>query len=278
MKEKFQSRVVVYLQDQSALNEIASCYGKLTAVNISSFHFGYTKGPGLIVPYIHLNDNVPQDPMFDNLWTTMATAQQNGILKIAMLGGAGGAYGVLFGQNNYEVFYPILRDTLRNYAFDGIDLDIEEPVTSANLSKLITDLRKDFPTNFYITAAPVCLALQTNNDPFSGLNWSDFLSQIDWFNVQFYSGYGSLGSQDDYVSIIQNGYPSAKILGGMLTNTDDGSGYVNIATVCSTLSGLKTLYNGEMGGAMGWEFFNANNASEQADPPGWAEAVKNAVS
>ncbi|WP_190277310.1 glycosyl hydrolase family 18 protein [Taibaiella lutea] len=272
------NRVVVYLQSQENLNLLPQCYANLTAINLSSFHFGWSKTKPTL-PYIHLNDNMPGDPMFDSLWADMKAAQQNGVLLIAMLGGAGGAYTTLFSQGNYEVFYPMFVNMLKKYNFQGVDLDVEEQVSQADIEKLIADLRKDFPTDFYITSAPVCSALQSgNNDPFSGINWYSIKDSIDWFNVQFYSGFGSLSTPDDYNSIIDNGFSASQILGGALTNPADGGGYVAIATVAQTLQTLNTKYSGQIGGAMGWEYFNANNASEQEDPVGWATAMKNAVS
>lgn len=272
------NRVVVYLQSEQNLNLLPQCYANITAINVSSFHVGYTQAPGPIIPYIHLNDNVPEDPMFDSLWVAMKQAQQNGVRMIAMLGGAGGAYASLFGQNNYNVFYPMLVNMLKKYQFDGIDLDVEEQVSQTNIEMLISDLRRDFPANFYITSAPVCSALQTGIDPLSGINWFPLKGQIDWFNVQFYSGFGSLEDVTDYNSIISQGYAPSQILGGALTNPNNGGGYVNIANVVSTLTDLNAQYGGQIGGAMGWEYYNANDPSENAIPPGWAQAMKNAVS
>jgi len=280
MNTPLSNRVVVYLQSQKNLDLLPKCYTNLTAINLSSFHFGFTKpriGPP--APYIHLNDNDPDDPMFDSLWKDMEAAQAKGVLLIAMLGGAGGAYSTLFGQNNYDIFYPMFVAMLKKYKFQGVDLDVEETVSQADIEKLIADLRKDFPTDFYITSAPVCIALQSgNDDPFSGINWYSIKDSIDWFNVQFYSGFGSLETPDDYTSIIDNGFSPAQILGGALTNPGNGGGYVAIATIVKTLRTLNNTYSGQIGGAMGWEYYNANNASGQEDPVGWASAMKSAVS
>lgn len=265
---------MLYLQTQQNLSDLPQCYTNLTVINISSFHFGYDKNNPKI-PYIHLNDNVPTDPMFDTFWKDMANVRKNGVLVMAMLGGAGGAYTELFA--NYNVFYPILVATLKAYQFDGIDLDVEEEVSQEDIEQLISDLRTDFPNNFYISSAPVCSALQTGHDPFSGIDWSAFKSEIDWFNVQFYSGFGTLGTVDDYNSIIDKGYRPDQIVGGSLTNPSDGSGYVQISTVAATLKSLNTQYGG-IGGAMGWEYYNANDVSEKVDPVGWCSTMKTAVS
>ncbi|MBN8641363.1 MAG: hypothetical protein J0L86_06060 [Flavobacteriales bacterium] len=271
------NRVVVYLQTLQNLNVLPQCYGSLTAINLSSFHFGYDSIGGKDIPYIHLNDNTPNDPMYNSLWPVLQKAQQNGTLLIAMLGGAGGAYSTLF--NDYNTFYPLFKSMLQNYHFDGVDLDVEEPVAQSDIQRFIIDLRNDFPSNFYITSAPVCSALQSgNNDPLSGIDWSTLKGSIDWFNVQFYSGFGTLANDYDYNSIISNGYSPQQIVGGSLTNPSDGSGYVAIATVAQTLSSLNKQYSGQIGGAMGWEFYNANDTTENINPAGWVSTMKQAVS
>lgn len=271
------NRVVVYLQTLQNLNVLPQCYGSLTAINLSSFHFGYDNIGGKNIPYIHLNDNTPNDPMYNSLWPVLQKAQQNGTLLIAMLGGAGGAYSTLF--NDYNTFYPLFKNMLQNYHFDGVDLDVEEQVAQSDIQRFIIDLRNDFPSNFYITSAPVCSALQSGNyDPLSGIDWSTLKGSIDWFNVQFYSGFGTLANDNDYNSIISNGYSPQQIVGGSLTNPSDGSGYVAIATVAQTLSSLNKQYNGQIGGAMGWEFYNANDTTENINPAGWVSTMEKAVS
>ena len=266
------NRVVVYLQSQENLNVLPSCFDTLTAINVSSFHFGFNQDSSA---YIHLNDHDPNDSVFDSLWSYMKQAQQKNVKVIAMLGGAGGAYTKLF--EKYETFYPLFVKMLKNYQFDGVDLDVEEAVTIESIKKLINDLRRDFPTNFLITSAPVCSSLQNGIDHFAGINWADVKNEIDWFNVQFYSGFGSLSSVNDYNKIINAGYDSNQILSGLLTNPKDGVGYVDINIVCKTLETLRATYGSEFGGAMGWEFYNANNIQERVDPEGWVNSMKLAV-
>ena len=60
-------------------------------------HFGYIKNK----PYIHLNNNDPNDPTFDILWSDIKIANSLGIKIILMVGGAGGAYTSLF--SNYNI-------------------------------------------------------------------------------------------------------------------------------------------------------------------------------
>ena len=60
------------------------------------------------------------------MWTEIEECQKNGIKIILMLGGAGGAFNDLF--EKYDIYFPMLMDTILVYKLDGIDLDIEESV------------------------------------------------------------------------------------------------------------------------------------------------------
>lgn len=262
------NRVVLYLQDETNLAALPGSIPPLTHLNLSSFHFGYDSNNQ---PYIHLN-NI--DPGQSTVWPAMQQAQKAGCKVLAMLGGAGGAYGQLF--SNYSAFYGLLKQTLQTYNLDGVDLDIEESVTLTDVQKLIKDLRKDFP-NGSISAAPVAMALWTGSDPLSGLDWSKLESDIDWFNVQFYSGYGSLSSPADYMKIVNAGYPVGKVLAGHLTNPGNGSGYVAISTVVSTITSLIGVYGNTLGGAMGWEQYNAMDSGGKVDPAKWCKDMYKAL-
>ena len=82
----------------------------VTDVMVAAFHLGYDSNNE---PYIHLNDNVPSDPMFTQMWQEVATLQSYGVTVRMMLGGAAqGSYADLF--NNWSTFYPILMQTLSN--------------------------------------------------------------------------------------------------------------------------------------------------------------------
>src|SRR4029077_7261638 len=116
-------------------------------VMVAAFHLGYNSDN---TPYIHLNDNVPGDPMFDVMWGEVATLQSKGVTVRMMLGGAAqGSYQLLFSQ--WDTFYPILKSTLQQYSLDGIDLDVEENVSLTNIKKVIDQLNRDFGSNFIIT-------------------------------------------------------------------------------------------------------------------------------
>jgi hypothetical protein len=195
-----------------------------------------------------------------------------------MLGGAAqGSYALLFAQRS--VYYPILRDTLARYHLNGIDLDVEEPVTLANIEWLIAQLRHDFGAAFLITLSPVATDLNGGGG-LSGFSYPQLYASsvgpdIAWFNTQFYSGFGSLASPSDYESIIAYGFPPDKVVAGMLDSPNDGSGYVPVATVAQTVHTLAQLYP-TFGGVAGWEYFDALPGGISA-PIDWASLMSNAM-
>lgn len=246
-----------------------------TDVIIAAFHLGYDSNNQ---PYIHLNDNPPGDPMFDVMWPQVRHLRELGITTRMMLGGAAqGSYADLF--SNWSTFYPILKQTLRRYHLNGIDLDVEENVSLADIEKLIKRLNADFGSSFDITLAPVATAL-TNGPNLSGFNYPTLYASkvgpdIAWFDTQFYSGFGSLGSVSSYENVINFGYPPGIIVAGMIANPQDGGGFVPIQTVANTVSQLVATYP-TFGGVFAWEYFNALPGGP-AKPAQWSQVMGQAM-
>lgn len=246
----------------------------VTDLIVAAFHLGYDNNNQ---PYIHLNDNIPQDPMFDTMWKQVKTLQGKGVTVRMMLGGAAqGSYADLF--SNWSVFYPILRKTIREYNLNGIDLDVEENVSLEDIEKLINYLGNDFGSKFVITLAPVATALDGGPN-LSGFSYDDLYkshagAKIAYFDTQFYSGFGSLGSTTDYDDIVNHGYPPDKVVAGMIANPADGSGFVPIDTVEQTVQQLVAQYS-SFGGVDAWEYFNAEPGG-LAHPAKWAAVMAQA--
>ncbi|MBV9648053.1 MAG: chitinase [Candidatus Eremiobacteraeota bacterium] len=248
----------------------------VTDVMVAAFHLGYNTGG---TPYIHLNDNVPSDPMFRVMWHETAKLQRLGITVRMMLGGAAqGSYGDLF--SNWSTFYPILRHTLKRYDLNGIDLDVEETVSLADIERLISALNRDFGKSFIITLSPVCSALWGGPN-LSGFSYIDLYNgpegpDIAWFNAQFYSGFGSLQNTTDYDHVLAGGvFPADKVVAGVIDNPNDGSGFVAISTLVTTLHAL-TREHHNFGGVAGWEYFNALPGG-QANPNEFARIMAQAM-
>jgi hypothetical protein len=247
-----------------------------TDVMIAAFHLGYDTGGA---PYIHLNDNVPSDPMFDVMWPEVAKLRTYGVSTRMMLGGAAqGSYANLFGK--WATFYPILKQTLTQYGLNGIDLDVEETVSLGDIEKLINRLRTDFGANFFITLSPVCSALW-NGANLSGFNYIDLYrsragANIAWFNAQFYSGFGSMSSTADYEHVLAGGVFSAdKVVAGVIANPHDGFGFIPLATLEKTVHALSKKHP-DFGGVADWEYFDALPGG-QSDPAKWAGLMAYAV-
>jgi hypothetical protein len=113
----------------------------------------------------------------------------------------------------------------------------------------------------------------------SGFNYKDLYqaegSKIAWFNTQFYSGFGSLVSTSDYDSAIRNGFPPDKVVAGMLGNSHDGGGYVEINQVAKTVKQLARKYT-NFGGVFSWEYFDTLPGGA-ANPELWSQLMIQAM-
>ena len=181
-----------------------------------------------------------------------------------MLGGAGkGSFTRLdLDEATFEAYYLPLRDMIRERGIDGLDLDVEEPMTLAGIIRLIDRLKADFGEAFLITLAPVAAALMSENPKhnLSGFSYEALEvmrgKRIGWYNTQFYCGWGDMSKTDGFDFMVARGWPVDKIVIGMVTNPGNGSGWVPFEILQEVLITLKSRYPG-LGGVMGWEYFNS---------------------
>ncbi|RFU74865.1 coagulation factor 5 8 type domain [Trichoderma arundinaceum] len=243
----------------------------LTHLIVCSFHINQ----GGVV---HLNDFPPDDPHFFTLWNETITMKQAGVTVMGMVGGA--APGSFNSQTldstdsaTFEHYYGQLRDVITNFQLEGMDLDVEQPMSQSGINRLISRLRSDFGPDFLITLAPVASALE-NSSNLSGFNYKTLQSaqgaNIDWYNTQFYSGFGNMASTSDYDRIVSNGFTPADVVAGQLT-TPEGAGWIPTGQLNSTIISLVQKY-GQIGGVMGWEYFNSLPGGT-AEPWEWAQIV-----
>ncbi|KXJ92939.1 glycoside hydrolase superfamily, partial [Microdochium bolleyi] len=108
-----------------------------------------------------LNDLPPSHPHFASTWAELRIAQASGIKVLGMLGGAAkGSYTRLDKDElTFERYYLPLHAMITERSLDGLDLDVEEPMSLAGVIRLIDRLRADFGPDFLITLAPVAAAL-----------------------------------------------------------------------------------------------------------------------
>ncbi|KAM0255527.1 hypothetical protein ACHAQJ_005674 [Trichoderma viride] len=244
----------------------------LTHLIVCSFHINQGG-------VIHLNDFPPDDPHFFTLWNETITLKQAGVTVMGMIGGAaGGSYDTdtldAPDDATFETYYGQLHDLINDFQLQGMDLDVEQPMSQQGITRLISRLRTDFGPDFLITLAPVASALE-NSSNLSGFNYNTLQaaegSSIDWYNGQFYSGFGSMDTTSDYDNIVRNGYAPATVVAGQLTTPADGSGWIPTSNLNSTIISLVEEY-GQIGGIMGWEYFNSLPGGT-SEPWEWAQVV-----
>jgi len=238
-------RIIYYYQTFVGLKDILDSTNAVTHLHVSSIHFGKTNN----IPYIHLNDNVPNDSLFDSLWLDLKQAKELNIKIVLMVGGAGGAFQTLF--SDFDTYYPLLKNLINDKRdlIDGIDLDIEEYVDIKNVEKLIHILKSDFGRDFIITMAPVQYSMENDTPGMGGFVYKDIYStcgnMIDYFNVQCYSDY----SFNSYDTIIKNGYPEDKIVMGSISSQ-------NLDSNLNTVKQCINVYP-KFGGVFNWEYFDS---------------------
>ncbi|MCJ1358030.1 MAG: hypothetical protein MMC33_008028 [Icmadophila ericetorum] len=255
---------------------------QVTNVILASLHLNSAPGD------IHLNDDPPNATMFDQTWQEVKTLQASGIKVGALLGGAAqGSYQLLSGDEaSFQSYYqPLLNNVIKAYNLDGLDLDIEETVNVSVPLRLINQLYSDLGPNFEITMAPVASAMASpDGADLSGFSYFDLDKKatapsnssqklVTWYNTQFYSGFGDPSTPATYETIIAAGWAPSRIVMGVLDSNDDGSGWVPIGLLNSTIKSLRAQYGTSFGGVDGWEYFNAGNSDGFAQPYEWTRAI-----
>ncbi|KAJ9137054.1 Chitinase 1 [Pleurostoma richardsiae] len=243
----------------------------LTHLIVCSFHINFNSE-------VHLNNFPPSDSRFYTLWNETEIMKAAGVKVMGMVGGAAaGSFNpqTLDGGNaTFEHYYGQLRDVISDFGLQGMDLDVEQSMSQAGIERLVDRLYADFGSDFIITLAPVASALR-NGGNLSGFDYenleADVGTAIDFYNAQFYNGFGSMASTTAFDAVISNGWNPEKIVVGQITSPDSGSQFVPFATLNQTIIALRKEY-GEIGGIMGWEYFNSQPGGT-SEPWEWAEEM-----
>ncbi|AEO68361.1 glycoside hydrolase family 18 protein [Thermothielavioides terrestris NRRL 8126] len=297
-------RLVIYYQTThdssgrpiSVLPLITEQQIALTHLIVAAFHV-HANGT------IHLNDYPPEQPLFDTLWNETRILQAAGVKVLGMVGGAApGSFTAATldadadaittatttpGNRTstatsptaaFEAAYALLHNAITTHKLDGIDLDVEQAMSQAGITRLVRRLRADFGAEFVITLAPVASALQGRGAP--GRNLSGFSyaalereagDAIAFYNTQFYSSFGDLAAPADFERIVAAGWDPRRVVLGQLTSPVHGTGFVPHARLAEVVAGLRKRY-GEIGGIMGWEYFNGVPGGAR-EPWRWAQAM-----
>jgi hypothetical protein len=244
----------------------------LTHLMLAAFHIN--GDPNAIT----LNDHHPSHPRFASLWAELRILQASGVRVLAMLGGAAaGSFTRLDSESHseFERYYLPLAHILRERGLDGIDLDIEEPMSLRGVIRLIDRLRADFGKDFLITMAPVAAALLDARRNMSGFDYEALEvmrgSEIAWYNAQFYCGWGDCSNPLMYEMILLKGWPASKVVIGMITNPSNGSGWVPWDVLANMIPAVVGRH-ADFGGVMGWEYFNSLPGGEEK-PWEWARTM-----
>ncbi|KAI2637497.1 glycoside hydrolase superfamily [Xylaria nigripes] len=241
----------------------------VTHVLIASLHLIEDDGG------IHLNDNPPDDAIFDTMWSEAAQLQAAGVTIMCMMGGAGtGSYQVLDGDDaSFEQFYAPLFDLIGSHNIQGLDLDVEESFSLDGAIRLIDRLKADFGDDFIITLAPVASALTEGGGNLSGFSYFDLEAQrgssIAFYNAQFYNGWGDASTATGYESILDDGFTADRIVMGLLSSPDEGGGYIDLNTTEASVLQELVTENANFGGFANWEYFNSLPGGPSA-PWKWA--------
>lgn len=226
-----------------------------------------------------LNDHEHDDPHHDRLWDEVARVQQRGVQVCAMVGGWAPGTMCKLDLDQIDEFYPLLRAFLRAHRFDGIDIDVEQDHSLDGVVELVRRLRDDFGDDFTIVLAPVASALWGGAN-LSGFDYEELHrrcgDQIDFLQVQFYSGFGSTATVDDYERIVARGvWPVDKLVMGMSANPEDANGFEPLDATVATVTELCRRYP-DFGGVDCWEYFRALPGGRQA-PEQWVHLMREAM-
>jgi hypothetical protein len=226
---------------------------------------------------ITLNDRPPTDSRFVSVWAELRVLQASGVKVLAMLGGAAkGSYTRLdHDETEFEAYYGPVRDLIKQRGLDGLDLDVEERMSLAGIVRLIDRLRSDFGPDFIITLAPVAAALLNVRHNLSGFDYEALEvmrgEDISWYNAQFYCGWGDARNSMMYEMCVARGWPPEKVVMGLVTTPENGSGWVSWEVLGPNLTMLKRRFE-KFGGVMGWEYFNSSPGGIER-PWEWAQRI-----
>lgn len=227
--------------------------------------------------WLTLNDHRPADSRYTTLWAELRLAQACGIKVLGMLGGAAKGTYARLDQDvaTFEKYYALVHDLVKERGLDGLDLDVEEEMSLANIVRLVDRLRADFGPGFIITLAPVAAALLDVRHNLSGFDYQALEAlrgnDIAWYNTQFYCGWGNAGTPFMYQMMVARKWNPSKIVMGVVTTPENGHGYVDWHLLGPNIKLLKFMFP-SFGGVMGWEYFNSSPGGRER-PWEWAQRM-----
>lgn len=227
--------------------------------------------------HLTLNDHDPYDAYYDEVWKEKAALQAKGVKTLLLIGGA--AHGSIseldytpgsfeHNEERFEAAYGLVRDLLIRKQFDGLDLDVEEPMTQSGAERFIRRIRQDFSKSFLVTMSPMAPGLQGGRE-LSLLDYSGLEATcghlINWYHVQFYNGWGSAGDAAGYERLVETGFDPSRLVLAVLSSPVHGHGFVEMDQLKQALS-LMTRGHPEFAGVACWEYFASNRKEKEGRP------------
>lgn len=239
-------RVLLFYQTLVDLTPLLQRPSSVTDIHLASIHFGLSS-QGL--PYIHLNDDWPDNACFDPVWTQLETATRQGIKVSLLIGGAGGGFHTLF--EHYDECLSMLMELLKEKSFiSGINLDVEETVSLENIRRLIRDLSV---TGLTLSMSPVAGALVGDGPGLGGFSYKDLgktpeASLVSYLCGQFYDDISFDARL--YLDAVRNGFSASSLLLGSLGPLDKHQ----LSVLQDQVDLLSKTYGKSFGGICIWEY------------------------
>ncbi len=227
-------RLIYYLTENNINYEM-----KIYNTYISHIHFGiFTFNNN----QMYLNNILPTDTKYDNLWFDLGISTEKNITCIM----------VLDMENffdNYETYYKILYDFINNnkLIIKGLDIDIENKAILSDTIKFITNIKNHFPNLLLVLSVigySMCVKdIDTTYTNYKSWSYSLFNKLkieklVDYYCCSFDEDNFTMDSFED---IIDNQFNETKIVMG--ANSINFNRYDNYFE----LNKIKKKYN--MGGA-----------------------------
>lgn len=120
-------------------------------------------------------------------------ARAGGAHPIMSLGGAGAGAGfaAAAAPSNQAAFVADVVAACATWGYDGVDLDWEDSVDTANFESLVLALRAAAPKGFLITAPVGAVNNNAGIDSATAALWSAVAGAVDQINVMTYTGSGN---------------------------------------------------------------------------------------
>jgi chitinase len=187
--------------------------------------------------------------------TDIATLHSRGQKVILSVGGANGTISVSDAASA-ATFASSVYSLIKQYGFDGVDIDLENGVNPAYMASALKQLASDVGSSLIITLAPQTVDTQSTGSDYLALAL-DIKSILTMINTQYYNS-GTMNGCDGNVyaegtenfmtalacTELQGGLSASQVgLGLPASSSAAGSGYVSPSLVDSALDCLAARAN-----------------------------------